>query len=207
MIIHIYWQYVQFFTNINNQKSSQIEHTRSVNEIFQSAQFIIPAPWTLHRSLQRSKSASFVKQQLRQVGGWICTWALRRAATARVAWRCFHSVWASNWKTEGPSEETKLLAGCRPRSEGSSYNQTRCISPRFNLAGARRSVSSVALRVSSVRPPLYCALMRHNWAFGSRVPHFIFFKAALEVAYKMKEKSLSCTMAERVNPHVGLSYK
>lgn len=26
------------------------------------------------------------------------------------------------------SEETKLLAGCRPYSECSSYNQTRCIS-------------------------------------------------------------------------------
>lgn len=68
----------------------------------------------------------------------------------------------------GASEETKLLAGCRPRSEGSSYNQTRCISLLFNLPDACSSVSSVSLCVSSFCPSfrpsaLYCALMRHNW--------------------------------------------
>lgn len=64
------------------------------------------------------------------------------------------------------SEETKLLAGCRPYSECSSYNQTHCISLRFNLVSAHSSVSSDACCVSSVRPfkksPLYCTWIQCN---------------------------------------------
>lgn len=44
----------------------------------------------------------------------------------------------------------------------------------------------------SIRPALRINAPQLNSAFGSRVPRFIFFKAALEVAYKMKEKSLNC---------------
>lgn len=46
------------------------------------------------------------------------------------------------------SEETKLLAGCRPCIECSSYNQTRCNSPLFNLV----SVSPDSCCSSSARP-------------------------------------------------------
>lgn len=77
------------------------------------------------------------------------------------------------------SEETKLLAGCRPYSECSSYNQTHCISLLFNLVSTYSSVSSESCCVSSVQPfkksPLYCTLILWNEAkrldlFGNTLP-------------------------------------
>lgn len=119
-------------------------------------------------------------------------------ATTRVTWRCFHTVWASNSKAEGPRRrQSSLLAAVQAASALHTINRaaSRC---SFIWPAHIRVFHQIqaAFHPSVRRPVLRINAIQLNSAFGSRSPHFVFFKATLEVANTIKEKSLNCTMVE-----------